>query len=209
MRRSIAMKMVCSGKFICGLLLLLVSTGCGYTFQGSGSVLPPDVKRIYIPRVENNSAEFQLTSLVTESLRDRFERFGVVAVVDELGDADAVLRARILKIKRNTATSTSKTDTALQVDTTMTFAAELRRVSGPVLWRNTNLAVTKSFGSASAAVVTTSPQFAGGTLSPSDLASLEATGTREVARGQESEAFNQIADEAARIVYDAAVAPDF
>ena len=133
----------------------------------------------------------------------------MVTVVDDVGDADAVLKARILKVSRNTGSVTSRTDTALQLDTTVKVAAELRRVTGPVLWRDMNLSVSKSFGAERSVVVTSSPDFAGNSLGAGDLTQLSQGGSREIARGQEEEAFSAIADETARIVYDNAVAPDF
>jgi outer membrane lipopolysaccharide assembly protein LptE/RlpB len=191
------------------VFLFLGLSGCGYTFQGSGSVLPPDVKRIYIPLVDNNTTESGLSTLLTEAFRDRFERYGVVEVVDEMGGADAVLRARILKVKRDTGAVTSQTDTALRVDTTMTVAVELRRVTGPLLWRNSNLSVMRQYAASAAGVVTGSAAFAGGNLGVADLNSLSTTGSREVARGQEDEAFAYLTERAAQLVYDSAVAPDF
>ncbi len=169
-------------------------------------MLPPDVKVIAIPLVQNASTESGLTTMVTEALRDRFERFGVVTVVDDAASADAILRARILKVSRDQRTSTSKTDTELQLDTTMTLAAELRRVTGPVLWRDNSISVSKEFGTTSGVVVTTSPDFASGLLGSSDLNSLE---DREVSRGQEQAALRSLAEEVASQIYDAAVAPDF
>lgn len=186
---------------LCALL-----SSCGYTFQGSGSILPPDVKRISIPLVENNSTEPGLATVVTEALRDRFERFGVLVVVDELGDADAVLKATILSVKRDTHSVTSRTDTALQFNTSLSISGELRRVTGPILWRNPRLVVTKPFGATSGVVVTSSSDFAGGSLGSSDLGALD---NREVSRGQEQEAFAALADDAAKKIYDEAVTPDF
>jgi outer membrane lipopolysaccharide assembly protein LptE/RlpB len=180
--------------------------GCGYQFQGTGSVLPPDVKKVYIPLAENSTTDAQLTPMITEAIRDRFDQYGAVEVVDNLNDADAVLRTRILKVKRNTASVTSNTDIALQFDVTLTLAAELRRVTGPVLWRNTSLSVTKSIGATSNSVVTTSADFATSLLNASDVQNL---GSREVTRNQEQTALNALAGEAARQIYDAAVAPDF
>jgi len=190
-------------------LIALCLMGCGYAFQGTGSVLPPDVKRVYIPVAENTSTEGGLSTILTEALRDRFERYGVVEVVDDISGADAVLRSRVIKVKRSTGAVTSRTDTTIQQDLTLNMAVELRRVTGPVLWRNMNLSVTRSFGTASGAIVTSSADFAAGSLSASDLAALESGGTREVARGQESEALNSLAEKAAQIIYDSAVAPDF
>ena len=169
-------------------------------------MLPPDVKVIAIPLVQNASTEAGLTNVVTESLQDRFERFGVVTVVDDPNEADATLKVRITKVTRNQRTSTSTTDQQLQLDTVLTLAAELRRTSGAVLWRDNNISVSKAFGTTSGVVVTTSPYFASGTLGAADLGRLD---DREVSRGQEQDALRALSDEAASQIYDSAVAPDF
>lgn len=190
---------------IAGILLVALS-GCGYTFSGGGSVLPPDVKKVAIPLVDNSSTETGLSTVVTEALRDQFERFGVLTVVEEESEADAVLNARILRVQRETSAVEAKSDAALQRDTTMTLAAELRRTDGPVLWRNTKLVVTKPVAASSDVVVTSSVDFAGGSLGASDIRGLD---SREVSRGQDQEALNSLAEQAARVIYDQAVAPDF
>jgi len=187
-------------------VILLQLSGCGYTFSGGGSVLPPEIKRVAIPLVENTSTETGLTTIVTEALRDQFERYGVLSVVEEPKDADAVLNARILKVRRATSTVSARDDGALQQDTSMIMAAELRRTDGPVLWRNKRIVVTKVFATSSDTVVTSSVDFAVGNIGASDLQGLD---SREVSRGQEQEALANLADQAARIIYDQAVMPDF
>jgi outer membrane lipopolysaccharide assembly protein LptE/RlpB len=188
------------------VLTLLICGGCGYTLQGSGSILPPDVKVVAIPIVENNTTEPSLTALMTEALRDRFERFGVVSVVDEIRDADAVLQARILGVSRKSRSVTSRTSTALQYDTTITVSAVLKKVSGQVLWRSPSMSVARSYGATSDVVITTSADFSGSTLDSDDLAGLD---TREISRGQEQEALSLLSEEVARKIYDESVAPDF
>ncbi len=198
---------VCRAARVLVLSLLLgILSSCGYTFQGSGSILPPDVKKVYIPLVENNSAEATLTTQLTESLRDRFDRYGAVTVVDEINEADAVLNAKILKVKRGTTTSTARTDTTLQQDIVLTLSAELKRVTGPVLWKTNRMSITQSYGTTSGSVNTSSALFASGGLSASNLGGLD---TRELARGQEEEVFNQMVEDAAKKIYEEAVAPDF
>lgn len=190
-----------------GILILAVSlSACGYTFEGGGSILPSDIKVVAIPLVQNASTESSLTNVLTEALRDRFERYGVVSVVDDMDNADAILKARILKVTRSQRTSTSKTDTELQLDTTLTMAAELRRVTGQVLWRDNNIAVSKAFGTTSGVVVTSSPDFASGSLGAGDLGQLS---NREVSRGQEQDALRALAEDVAQQIYNSAVAPDF
>lgn len=192
----------------CLLLILALSfaSGCGYTFQGSGSVLPADVKKIYIPMVDNNSTETALTQLVTESIRDQFDKYGVVTVVEEINGADAVLKTRILKVSRKPRTVTSNTDTVQQFDTVLTISGELRRSTGPVLWRNPSFTVSRAIGASSDVVTGTSADFASGSIGASDLGSLD---SREISRGQEAEALERLATEVARRIYDEAVAPDF
>jgi outer membrane lipopolysaccharide assembly protein LptE/RlpB len=189
---------------LCGCLVVLC--GCGYQFQGSGSALPPDVKFIAIPRVENITAEPGLSTVLTEALRDEFDRYGAVTVVENESQADAVLRTRLISVVRNTDTVTSTTDAALELSTSLTLAGELRRRSGGVLWRNDAVVVSKSFGADSGVVVTSSADFAGGSLGSQDLGSLD---TREVSRSQEQEALVELADRAARTIYQEAVAPEF
>lgn len=193
-------------KTLFGIWALCSLVGCGYTFQGSGSILPPDVKKIYIPMVENNSTEPSLTTSLTEALRDQFERYGAVDVVEDLNSADAVLKAKILGLKRSTNTTTSKTDTTLQQDSSISVAAELRRVSGPILWRNPKMSISQTYGTTAGSVNTGSASFAGGSISSSDLAGLS---SRELSRGQEAEVLSNMVEQVAKKVYEDSVAPDF
>lgn len=185
---------------------LLALFGCGYTFQGSGSVLPPDIKKIYVPLAVNNTTEPGLSIVVTEALRDRFERFGVFYVVESHQEADAVLNAIIKNVRRETRTTTSRTDTAVQYDSQLVLAADLRRVSGPVLWRNQEIAASRSFGTDSSVIVTSSADFADSSIDAVDLGNLD---SREISRGQEAEVLEELAEQAARIVYQQAVTPEF
>jgi hypothetical protein len=196
-------------RFISNLMALFMcflSVGCGYTFRGSESALPPDVKNIYIPQVENNSTKLGLATIVTEAIRDEFDSYGTVSVVDTQSEADAVLKVRILNVRDNTGATRSGTNTALQTQTTITLAGELRRVTGPVLWRDGAIQATQSFGADSSVVVTSSLDFAGGPSGAGDLAGLSG---REVSRGQEANALNTLASNVARQLYDKAIAPDF
>jgi len=169
-------------------------------------VLPAEVKNIYIPMVTNNTTESTLTPVITEALRDRFDRFGAVTVVDSYDAADAVLEVKVLKVKRGTRTSVAGTDAALQLDTQLTLFGELRQVDGSLLWLEPEISVTRAFGNTRSAVVASSADFANSTLGSSDLSGLT---QRELSRNQEQEALTQLADVAAKRIYDAAVSPDF
>lgn len=188
------------------LVVCVVVNACGYTLQGSGTVLPPDVKAIYIPQVQNNSTELGLSDIVTESLREQFESYGVVTVVDRQSLADAVLNVKILNVTRTTRTVLGTDDTATQMETTILLEGELRRTTGPLLWKNNMIRVARGVGTDTSAVVTSSAAFASGSISSTDLQRLS---SREITRSQENEILPNLAAEAARKIYDGSVAPDF
>ena len=147
--------------FYLGLLFSITLIGCGYQFQGGGSILPDDVRRVYIPDVENRTTEAGVAAIVTEALRDQFGRFGVITVVDAASQADAELRCEILQVGQETRTTTSQTDVDLQLESRLVLSAELRRVGGgPLLWEGRNISVSRAFGTTSNAVVTSSADFA-------------------------------------------------
>ena len=188
------------------ILTTFLLSSCGYAFRGSGSVLPADVKNIFIPRVENGSTELGLADVVTDALREEFDSYGTVAVVEKQSQADAILKVRIIDVKNSTSTVDPTTNTALQMDTTMSIGGELQRTTGQILWREDNMKVTKGYAANQSVVVTTSPDFASGSISASDLSSLS---SRDISRGQEAQALSNLAADAARMVYDKSVAPDF
>jgi outer membrane lipopolysaccharide assembly protein LptE/RlpB len=198
--------MIATIKRVSIVVACLLSSACGYTFQGSGTVLPPDVKVIYIPRVENNSTELGLSDIVTEALREQFESYGIVSVVDRQSLADATLNVKILSLNRTTRTVQGGNDTATQMETTMALSGELRRTTGPLLWKSNSIRVAKGVGTDRSTVVTSSASFASGSISSTDLQQLS---SREITRSQENEVLPNLAAEAARKIYDGAVAPDF
>ena len=188
------------------LVALGLFSGCGYQFQGSGSILPDDVKTVAIPIAENSTTEPGLGLRFTEALRSRFDRYGAVSVIEDSADADAVLRAKILGIDYRVRNVTSTTDIELEQELVMIIGAELRHKTGQLLWRNERLQVIESFASTSDVVVTSSAEFSSGNIGSGSLGSL---GSREVSRGQQDEALEEVLEEASRKIYLQAVAADF
>ena len=188
------------------LFIAVLLNGCGYTFQGGGSILPPDIKRIYVANVENNTTQLGLSQVVGEALQEQFDRYGVITVVAKQSEADAILKVKIADLKRTTRATQSNTDVALAQESALTLTAELQRVTGQVLWRDTAIKVTRGFGTTSGSVVTSSADFAGGSIGAGDLSNLS---TREISRGQEQEVLIRLAEDAALFIYNNAVSPDF
>ena len=188
------------------LCVAFLASACGYAFQGSGSILPDDIQTVYIRAAENNTKESGLGPLFSEKLRGRFERYGVVRVVDDRSSADAELVTRIENIDVVVRDVTGETDIALEQELVMTVFAELRKRNGEVLYRNPQLRASETFASVSDVVVTSSSSFAQGGIGSDSLGSL---GAREVSRGQQAEVLDELMDEVSRVLYLDAVAAEF
>ncbi len=179
---------------------------CGFQFQGSGSILPSSIKTVYVREVTNNSTESQAGVLLTEALKDRFDRYGTLKVVETELSADAILVSEIFKFERQTASVTASTDTALQQDTVLGISAELLSNTGVTLWSNPRIILSQTYGTAASAVVTSSPGFSASGLNSNDLQGLN---EREIARSQEGQAVEDLTELAAKKIYEQAVLPEF
>jgi hypothetical protein len=159
-----------------------------------------------VANVENNTTQLGLAQVVGEALQEQFDRYGVITVVAKQSEADAILKVKIADLQRTTRATQSNTDVALAQESALTLTAELQRVTGEVLWRDTAIKVNRGFGTTSGSVVTSSADFAGGSIGAGDLTNLSA---REISRGQEQEVLVRLAEDAALFIYNNAVSPDF
>lgn len=188
------------------LILGTMLCSCGYQLQGSSSILPDDVKFVAVLPVVNDTTESDLGPRLQEALELRFERYGVVHVVEEPNEADAVLEARIIDVHTQVRNVTGDTDIALEMELVMSIAAELRRSSGQLLWKNSRLMISDTFENVSDVVVTSSSAFAQSGLAADTFGDL---GSREASRAQQEQAYENLLDEAARKIYLSAVAANF
>ena len=186
--------------------LILVFSGCGYTFIGSGSSLPPDVQSVYIPFVTNLSSETYVTPLLTEALREEFDKYGVLKVVDSTENYDSVLNVTILSVGEESRTVTANTESELQGDLILTLQVELARRDGTVLWANPHMSMSRSYASDLSTVLTGSSSFAQSGMSAHDLQNL---GNNEVSRSQQRITMENLIEETSKKIYMQAVAPSF
>jgi len=73
----------------------LVLLDCGYSLRGTGSFLPPNIKKIQIPLFKNYTTRFELDKNLTQSVIDEFVARGKAQVTADPNEADAVLTGDI------------------------------------------------------------------------------------------------------------------
>ena len=73
---------------------IIILQSCGF-YSISGS-LPTHINTIYIPMVENETAEFGIAENISDGIQERFNNEGILKVVDN--NADSILRGTVKKV---------------------------------------------------------------------------------------------------------------
>ncbi|MBM3284416.1 MAG: hypothetical protein FJY81_00925 [Candidatus Aminicenantes bacterium] len=90
------------GKKVGALLsVCLFLFQCGYRLRGTGSFLPPHIKRVSVPMFKNLTTRFELDVRLTRSVIDELVARGKVEVAAGSETADAVLVGEITSFTVN------------------------------------------------------------------------------------------------------------
>jgi hypothetical protein len=119
------------------VLSLLLLSGCGYHFAGSGS-FPAGVSRIFITILENRSAETGVESIFTNDLIYEFTRNRKESLAQERSAADGILTGTIVSLFVED-TSRSTISTAVERRVTGILNLRLESPGGGILWSSGNL----------------------------------------------------------------------
>lgn len=148
---------------------LLWVVGCGYQFSGRGEGFPKDVQTIFFEPFVNRSRDVGIEREITSALKSEFYRRGRLRVVDRLNQADATLSG-VVRSLDNRVVGVNRHDEALQFEAVMVVDVHLRRrAPDELLWRSEGTRLAEVYGGSRAAVVTSSSEFARGTLDAGDL----------------------------------------
>jgi len=153
-------------------IFLSFVSACGYRFSDDSSLIPKDVRTIYIEPFINRSRDVGVEKEMTSALRSEFYRKGQLRIVDEIEQADAILSGVVRSLDNHLA-SVNRRNESLQYQATMIVDVTLRRRNPEqVIWQGQGLQLNRVYAGSRAAVVTTSSDFKKGTLSAADVARL-------------------------------------
>jgi outer membrane lipopolysaccharide assembly protein LptE/RlpB len=123
---------------------LFLSSGCGYTLVGRGS-LPKHITKIAIPIFENNTLEKGVEDVITQAVIDVYIRGGKVRVVSE-SEADAVLRGTVRSYNASEALTYNERNEVSSYELTVAVDIELQDLTtDEILWRTDNLVADTDF----------------------------------------------------------------
>lgn len=118
---------------------------CGYTLRGTGSFLPPQIKKISIPMFKNLTTRFELDVKLTQSVIDEMVARGKVEITGDTQSADAVLLGEIISF---TATPIAFSEHATADRYTITVVAKIilrDLVNQKVIFSNPNYVYTEEY----------------------------------------------------------------
>jgi outer membrane lipopolysaccharide assembly protein LptE/RlpB len=120
-----------------GIGLGLLTSGCaGYRL---GSMLPPDIKTVFVPTFINKTSEPQLEVQTTQSMIQELQRDGSLRVVNEdQADVTLTVTLRSYRIEPVSYRSTERT-TAREYRIVLQAAMVLTRRNGTVVVDNPNI----------------------------------------------------------------------
>ena len=152
-----------------GVFLALSAVGCGYQFATRGDQFPKDVHNVFVQLFINRTKEVGLEREITTALRSELHRRGELRVVDQPGEADAILSG-VVRALGSRVVGVNQNGEALQIEMTLVLDASLRRRSPEeVLWRAQAARFSDLYSGSRGAVVTSSSDFQSRTLNPADL----------------------------------------
>ena len=123
--------------------LAVTLSACGYHFADSGE-FPAGVSRIFIPILENRSAETGVESIFTNDLIYEFTRNRKESLAQERDLADSLLTGTIVSISvENIARST--VSTAVERRVTGILNLRLESPEGRILWASGNIVERQAY----------------------------------------------------------------
>jgi outer membrane lipopolysaccharide assembly protein LptE/RlpB len=122
-------------------LAAALSTGCGYALAGRASNLPQDIRRIYVETLKNETPRSQVEQILTQAISEELVTRRRFNVVNSAGDADAILRGKVLSFTVRPLTF-DEAGLATNFEIAITADMSFRRhptpddEEGEVLWSN-------------------------------------------------------------------------
>jgi len=120
-----------------GLLVLLLSAGCGYHTAGHSGQLPENLKTIAVPAFTNETATYGIERLLTGAVvREFTTRTHYRILNDPSDDADATLTGTVLSIAASPLAYDTSTGRAASVLVVVSIKIKLADRDGKVLYQN-------------------------------------------------------------------------
>jgi outer membrane lipopolysaccharide assembly protein LptE/RlpB len=134
-RRALAALLPAAAALLVSLVPVVLA-GCGYALVGRGSTLPPEVKRVYLKPLENQTSRALVDQILTRALNSELVTRKTFEVVADQSTADAVLSGSVTSFAL-TPVSYDTEGRATQYEISIVVKVELKQlVPEKILYAN-------------------------------------------------------------------------
>jgi hypothetical protein len=124
-------------------IAIVLMSGClGYRV---GTLLPADIKTIYVPTFKNRTGERNLEIQATNAVIDQLNRDGTLIVVSKQEDADSMVEVTIVEYQRKAVRYRDVTDPAEYRVTIVTRATFTDLTDNKVFWKDKRISGEAEF----------------------------------------------------------------
>jgi outer membrane lipopolysaccharide assembly protein LptE/RlpB len=95
-------------RYLALVVACVLAAQCGYHLRGTGTFLPPSIKRLGVPMFKNLSTRYNLEVTLTQGVIDEMVARGKVEVTTGSENVDAVLTGEIISFSVNPIGFTSQ-----------------------------------------------------------------------------------------------------
>ena len=127
------------------LIVLTVTSGCGYALAGRGSFLPDYIQVVGVPNFNNKSNAFEIERVLTDRVRTEFSNRGRYRVQPDTNNVDAILTGTIVNVRFNNTAYTAGSQ-ASRVQLIVTASFEFKDVrENKVIWTRPTMDFREEF----------------------------------------------------------------
>lgn len=126
------------------LILILLSSGCGYRFAPAGESMDAKIKAVYIDTFRNHTSEAQIENYVRNAFINEFIRGNRFSSAYEKEASDAVLTGKIRGLSTSHV-SYERNDTARENTVSLSLDVEFMDSDGIILWAKKSLSGREAY----------------------------------------------------------------
>lgn len=127
------------------LIVVTVTSGCGYALAGRGSFLPDYIQIVGVPNFNNKSTAFEIERVLTDRVRTEFSNRGRYRVQPDTNNVDAILTGTIVSVQFANTSYTSGSQAA-RIQLMVTASFEFKDVrENKVIWTRPSMVFREEF----------------------------------------------------------------
>ena len=117
------------------LFLICIILSCGYRFTPGGENIKPEIQKVYIDNIANNTSEANIENIFRNAFNDRFRTTSRFKLAENQGSSDAVLKSSIINLSTSHL-SYSSGNVAKEDRVTVTLDVVFEESNHKVIWAN-------------------------------------------------------------------------